>query len=302
MVHGDLVSGRADVQNGQAVRDYLSLTKPGIVLWLLITAYCAMVVAGHGAPAWGLAVATMAGLGLSAAGAHAVNMWYDRDIDKLMGRTQDRPVPTGRIPATTALRLGIAAEIVSIPILGLGANWPTALWSMAGFLFYVLVYTFWLKRRTPQNIVIGGAAGAVPPLVGWTAVSPHLAWAPVLMFLIIFLWTPPHFWALALYKQDDYRRAGVPMMPVARGARTAKVQALAYTAALGIASVALYATHVVGVLYLMVAIVLGLGFLAIGVRLLAERDGGDVWARHTFVYSLLYVVALFLAMVVNVKP
>ncbi|EQD46598.1 protoheme IX farnesyltransferase, partial [mine drainage metagenome] len=158
----------------------------------------------------------------------AVNMWYDRDIDVLMHRTSDRPVPTGRIPATRSLWMGLAMELASLPLMWFGVNALTAILSFGGFLYYVVIYTMWLKRRTPQNIVIGGGAGAFPPLIGWAAVTGQVSVAALLMFLIIFLWTPPHFWSLALYRQEDYRSAGIPMMPVARGPRVTKVQSLIY--------------------------------------------------------------------------
>jgi protoheme IX farnesyltransferase len=302
MVRNEVIEPEAPPKLGQTIKDYLALTKPGIVVWLLITAYCAMVVGHGGVPDLRVTLVTLVGLALSAGGAHAVNMWYDRDIDQVMERTRRRPVAAGRLPAANALWFGILAQVVSLPLMGLLVNWPSALASLAGYLFYVFVYTMWLKRRTPQNIVIGGAAGAFPPIVGWAAVSPHWAWAPVLMFLIIFLWTPPHFWALALYKADDYRRAGIPMMPVARGPRVAKIQSLVYSVLLVAASVLLYVTQVVGPVYLAVALVIGGGFIVYNILLLREPDGMVTWARKTFRYSLIYVAVLFLAMVVNVKP
>ena len=282
--------------------DFVQLTKPRIVLLLVLTSYCAMVVANHGLPAfWPSALATL-GLALSAGGAHAVNMWYDRDIDALMQRTEGRPVPAGRIRAQTSLGFGIALEALSFALLYLTVNPLTALLSLGGFAFYVFVYTVWLKRRTPQNIVIGGAAGAFPPLIGWAAVTGRVGLPAVLMFMIVFLWTPAHFWSLALFRQDDYRRARVPMMPVARGERAAKLQALLYTALLVAASLGLYLTGAVGALYLAAAAVLGLGFLGVCLRLLAERAPDVTWAKRTFGYSLLYLTLLFLAMVLDAHP
>ncbi len=279
--------------------DYIQLLKPRIVLLLIITSYCAMVVASHGLPAfWPSFVGTI-GLALSAGGAHAVNMWYDRDIDGLMARTADRPVPSGRIPALRSLALGVALEAVSFGLL-LNLNLLTALLSLAGFVYYVGIYTMWLKRRTPQNIVIGGGAGAFPPLIGWAAVTGHLSLAAVWMFLIIFLWTPAHFWSLALFRQEDYRRAQVPMMPVARGERVTKVQSLMYTLMLLFATLGLYLTGVVGSLYLIAASLLGLGFVAMCIGLLRERVPQVRWAKATFGYSLVYLTLLFAAMVLNV--
>jgi len=283
------------------VGDYVSLTKPGIVLWLVITAYCAMVVGYQGVPPVGLTIWMVVGLGLSAGGAHAVNMWYDRDIDPLMSRTKNRPVAAGRIPANRALVMGVAMGIASLLLMGWLVNWLAAVTTLAGYLFYLFVYTFWLKRRTPQNIVIGGAAGAFPPLVGWAAATGHLGWAAALMFLVIVLWTPPHFWALALYRQEDYRRAGIPMMPVVRGGQPTKRAMLGYTILLVGATVLLYFTRVVGELYLVAALVLGVLFILANVRLLVEPDAAVAWAKRTFGFSLLYVVALFAAMVVSVR-
>ena len=281
--------------------DYMSLAKPGIVLWLVITGYCAMVVGYRGVPPIGLTLWMVLGLSLSAGGAHAVNMWYDRDIDPLMSRTKNRPVAAGRIPARHALVLGIAMGAAAVAILGFGDNWLAAAASLAGYLFYLFVYTFWLKRRTPQNIVIGGAAGAFPPVVGWAAATGHLSWAPVLMFLVIVLWTPPHFWALALYRQEDYRRAGIPMMPVVRGGAPTKRHMLAYTLLLLGATVLLYFTRAVGDVYLAAALVLGILFVLVNVRLLREPDAAVAWAKRTFGFSLIYVVALFGAMVFSVR-
>jgi protoheme IX farnesyltransferase len=281
--------------------DYVQLLKPRIILLLVITAYCAMVVAAHGLPPFFLSLYAMLGLALSAGGAHAVNMWYDRDIDALMARTHERPVPQGRIPATRSLTIGISLMAISFVLLLVTVNLLTALLALGGFLYYVLIYTMWLKRSTPQNIVIGGGAGAFPPLIGWAAVTGSVGLAAVLMFLIIFLWTPPHFWALALYRQDDYRRAGVPMMPVVRGERSTKLQMVSYAALLLVASAGLYFTGVVGAVYLAVAIALSAGFLAQTLVLLREHAPETKLAKRTFGYSLLYLTVLFAAMVLNVR-
>ncbi len=279
------------------VADYVTLMKPRIISLLLITAYCAMVVAAGHLPSLSLTVLTMIGLTLSSGGAHAVNMWYDRDIDGLMHRTKMRPVVQGRVPAVHSLIFGIILQMVSFLGLGFLVNWATALCSLGGFLFYVFVYTIWLKRRTPQNIVIGGAAGAFPPLVGWAAVTGSVGWAAILMFLIIFLWTPPHFWALALYKQDDYRNAGIPMMPVVRGEKVTKTQSMIYAWLLLAASVALYFTGTVSWVYLVIAIALGLGFIVYHVFLLREHEPEVRWAKKTFKFSLIYMMVIFFGMI-----
>ncbi len=282
-----------------SVKDYLALTKPRIIVLLVITAYCAMVVAQGGWPSIRLTVAALLGLALSTAGAHSINMWYDRDIDAIMSRTRRRPVVTGRIAPSTAILFGIGLELASIVLLVWQVNLLTAVWSTAGFLFYVFVYTFWLKRRTPQNIVIGGAAGAFPPLVGWAAVTGQVSLAALWMFLIVFLWTPPHFWALALYKQDDYRRAGIPMMPVVQGEQSTKRQSIVYSVLLLGASIGLYATHAVDVWYLVIALALGLGFLMAHLPLMRERLPQVRWAKRTFHVSLWYMTGIFAAMIVG---
>jgi protoheme IX farnesyltransferase len=318
LVHGPLVGPPADAGLPAAGRapgrrpaaplrvlarlgDYLALTKPRIIVLLLITAYCAMIVA-HGAPP-GLraTVLTLFGLALSCGGANAINMWYDRDIDRVMTRTQRRPVAAGRMTPRAALGFGIGAEAAAALVLGLGVNLLAAALALGGAVYYVFIYTMWLKRRTPQNIVIGGGAGAFPPLVGWAAVTGRVGLAALLMFLIVLLWTPPHSWSLALYKDEDYRRAGVPMMPVARGWATTKWQSLVYSALLLGASMLLYWTHVVGLLYVSVAAVLGAVFIGYSVVLLRERAPEVKWAKRTFRYSLVYLAVLFTAMVVNVR-
>lgn len=280
------------------IRSYIDLMKPGIVLWLLITAYCAMIVGYRGIPPLGTTVVTMLGLGLSAGGAHAVNMWYDRDIDQIMKRTRKRPIVTGRIAPQNALTFGIMCGLAAFIGMGMLLNWVAASASLGGYLFYVLVYTMWLKRRSAQNIVVGGAAGAFPPIVGWAGATGHLGVAPGLMFLLIFMWTPPHFWALALYKQEDYRNARIPMMPIVKGPRATKVQSLVYALLTLAVSLSLYFTHTVGRVYLLAAVVLGITFVGYNIRLLREPDTELKWARKTFRFSLIYIAALFIAMVV----
>ncbi|UOF89827.1 heme o synthase [Fodinisporobacter ferrooxydans] len=282
-------------------RDYLELTKPRIMLFLLLTGYCAMVVAAGRAPDLARTFWTMLGLALSTGGAAALNMWYDRDIDAIMLRTQKRPLPEGRLSDADALSFGIVLQAASFFVLGYQVNWLSAWLAFGGFVYYVFLYTMWLKRRTPQNIVIGGGAGAMPPLVGWAAVTGHLDWAPILIFMIVFFWTPPHFWALAMYKQTDYTRAGIPMMPSVRGEGVAKRQSLVYTVLLWITTISLYLTHTVGLFYLGIAIILSAAFTYYVIRMMLEPNGSFVWAKKTFVFSLLYLVGLFLAMVCNVQ-
>lgn len=276
----------------------MTLTKPRIITLLVITAYCAMVVADGSIPNLALTINTLGGLALSVGGAHAINMWYDRDIDHLMERTCRRPLPSGRMAPSEALTFGIFLETASFVWLQSHVNWLAAETSLAGFLFYVVVYTVWLKRRTPQNIVIGGAAGAFPPLVGWAAVTNHLGWTPWLMFLVIFLWTPPHFWALALYKRQDYQRAHIPMMPVVKGNRATIQQMVTYATLLIPCSLALHWTDPrLGITYIGLACLLGCLFWGLVACLGVPRLG--MRPERVFMASLFYMAGIFTAMVVT---
>jgi protoheme IX farnesyltransferase len=280
-------------------RDYVTLTKPRIMSLLLLTGAAGAFVGASGVPAWGVFVETMAGLALACGGASALNHYLDRDIDKLMGaRTEQRPVASGRVLPERALEFGLALSAFSFVLLDSVVNLPTALLALAGNLFYVLVYTRWLKRSTPQNIVIGGAAGAVPPLVGYASASGHLGWAALVMFAIVFVWTPPHFWALALMIKEHYARAGVPMLPVAKGDRETARQIVWYTGVLIAVTLAPVAFGVFGIVYGLAAAALGAAFAwyALELRRTMER----VAAVRLFHYSLLYLALLFVAMAVDV--
>ncbi len=283
------------------LRDVVMLMKPRIILLLVITCLCAMFVATNGnldLLSAHLVLWTCLGLALSAGGANMVNMWYDRDIDAVMERTKRRPLPGGRMHPLTVLALGVVLGIGSFVLLWGTVNFLTAAMAASGYLFYVLVYTFYLKRRTVQNIVIGGAAGAFPPLVGWAAVQDSLALMPWAMFLIIFLWTPPHFWALALRKNADYTRAGVPMMPVIRGEAETKAQIVYYMLILIPVTVGVVAFHpMLGWVYGLSALGLGAVWLYKGVRLM-YTDGTDR-AMDVFTFSLYYLALLFAAMVLD---
>jgi len=280
------------------LRDYATLTKPRIMSLLLLTGGAGAFVGAGGVPAWGVFSATMAGLALACGGASALNHYLDRDIDRLMGeRTETRPVASGRVPAPRALEFGLALSAFSFVVLDSLVNLPTALLALAGNLFYVLVYTRWLKRTTSQNIVIGGAAGAVPPLVGYASASGHLGWAALAMFVVVFLWTPPHFWALALMIKEHYARAGVPMLPVTRGDRETARQIVRYTVLLVAVTLAPVAFGVFGVLYGLSALLLGALFTwyALELRRSLERRA----AVRLFHYSLLYLALLFVAMALD---
>ena len=282
-------------------RDYLSLTKPRIVALLLVTAYCAMVVAVGGAPDAAVAVPTLGGLALSAGAAHALNMWYDRDIDRVMSRTSRRPLPSGRIRPSAAVAFGVIAELASLVILGRWVNLTADLLCLGGFVYYFGIYTLWLKRRTPQNIVIGGGAGAVPPLVGWAAVTGHVGPVALAMFGIIFLWTPAHFWSLALFRASEYRSAGVPMMPAAHGPAITTRLMLGYSVPLLAASPLPYWLGAEGPVYLMISLVLGALMVACTTVLCFEPAGRTIWARRTFRYSVVYLGLLFAALALCVR-
>jgi protoheme IX farnesyltransferase len=271
--------------------DYLALTKPRIIVLLEITAFSAMVMAAHGWPGVGLVLVTMAGGALAAGGANTINMWFDRDIDQTMTRTCSRPIPSGRIEPLHALVFGLALEAASFAILATFANLLAATLALAALLFYVLVYTMWLKRTSMQNIVIGGAAGAMPPLVGWAAVTGRLSVSALFLFAIIFYWTPPHFWALALLIRRDYERARVPMLPVVKGDRQTRAQIGLYTVVMVAVTMLPVFTRSLSWVYLGGAAILDGIFLAYALR--TWRDASARSASRLFHYSLLYLALLF---------
>jgi heme o synthase len=279
-------------------QDYIALTKPRIMSLLLVTGFCGMIVGARGWPGTQTAVAGMTGLALACGGASALNHLLDRDIDPLMGeRTKKRPVASGRVAPSRALEFGLALSALSFVLLASTVNVLTAVLALVGNLFYVLVYTRWLKRSTPQNIVIGGAAGAVPPLVGWAAATNHVGVAALILFAIVFVWTPPHFWALALLIQDKYKAAGVPMLPVVKGDRETARQIVLYSLGLVAVSLLPWAWGTVGLLYLASALALGGLFVGLAERL--RRENTPRRAMVLFHYSLLYLALLFVAMALD---
>jgi protoheme IX farnesyltransferase len=280
----------------QLLADYAQLTKPKVQSLLLLTTAAAMYVAGDPSP--GLVALTCLGGYLSAGGAGAVNHFYDRDIDARMTRTATRPIPAGRISPKAALAFGCALVVLSLLELSLAVNPLAAALSFAGFLGYVFVYTVWLKRRTPQNIVIGGAAGAVPPLVGWAAVRGSVGGTAVMLFFIVFFWTPAHFWALSLLAQRDYARAGVPMLPVVRGERETRRQIVLYAVLLYAVTQLPFCAGGFGGVYLASSLALGLAFIAGAVRLYRRADRSS--ALQLYLFSLAYLALLFCAMVADV--
>src|SRR5436309_11487795 len=290
-----LATDQRSARTRQLLADYLELTKPKVQSLLLLTTIATMYVAGDPSPA--LVALTCLGGYLSAGGAGAVNHWFDRDIDARMTRTAGRPVPSGRVSPAAALTFGCTLAGLSLIELGVAVNPLAAALSFAGFLGYVFIYTVWLKRRTPQNIVIGGAAGAVPPLVGWAAVTGTVSGTAVILFFIVFFWTPPHFWALSLLMKEEYRKVGVPMLPVVRGEEETRRQILLYTVLLYAVTQLPYCAGGFGVIYLISSLLLGLGFMFGAARLYRRRDRRS--ALSLYLFSLAYLGLLFCAMVAD---
>jgi protoheme IX farnesyltransferase len=286
-------------------RDWIKLLKPRVLTLVVFTGLIGLLVApGHLHPI--LALTAMLCITIAAGACGAINMWYDRDIDAIMRRTRNRPIPAGRIDPGSALAFGVTLAVGSVLVMGLAVNIPAAMVLALSVCFYVFVYTVWLKRRTPQNIVIGGAAGAFPPVIGWAAVTGSVDLVPLIMFAIIFIWTPPHFWSLALWANDDYRRAGVPMLPVTAGAHETRRQIFLYTLVLVPLSLAPVFVGFSGPLYGVSAAVLGAIFLQrVYVTLRDRQDAtgvsltNDAPAKAAFKYSIYYLFALFGALAVD---
>jgi protoheme IX farnesyltransferase len=281
---------------GAAVADYVAILKPRVMSLVVFTGLVGLVLApGQLHPVLaGVAVLCIA-VGAGAAG--AINMWYERDIDAVMRRTALRPLPAGRMLPGEALGFGVVLAVGSVLVMALATNWVAAGLLALTIGFYVFVYTIWLKRRTPQNIVIGGAAGAFPPLIGWAAVDGSLGWGAIALFAIIFFWTPPHFWALSLYRADDYAKAGVPMLPVVAGPRETKRQMLLYTVVLWPVSAAPWLLGMAGAVYGISALGLSALFTASSIRV--WRDAGERSARQMFAFSLLYLLLIFSLLLVD---
>lgn len=279
------------------VNAYYELMKPTIVFLILFTAYATLWIATGSPPSLRLSLVILIGAGLAAGSANAMNCVYDRDIDAVMRRTRRRPIPSGRLSPREALIFGVVTGIASFIFLWWQTNWLAAAWALGGNLFYVFIYTMWLKRSTPQNIVIGGAAGSVPPLIAWAAVTGAVEWPAIILFAIIFLWTPPHFWALALFRSEDYQQAGVPMMPVAVGAEATKRQIIGYTVVLTVVSMLLTFTGAVGWLYFVLAGLFGGYFIYLA--WLTYKDTTDAAAKKLFGYSIIYLALVFAAAVVD---
>lgn len=277
---------------------YIALTKPRIIELLLVTTVPTMVLAAGKWPAWSLIGVTLLGGTLAAGGANTMNMYIDRDIDKLMKRTQQRPLVTGLIAPKNALVFAVILEIIAFAILWAGANLLSAFLALSATAFYVFIYSLWLKRTSKQNIVIGGAAGAVPTLVGWAAVTNSVGWPAVWLFIIIFLWTPPHFWALAIRHADEYRAANVPMLPAVVSIERTVRTMVGYTIVLAGATFVLMPVANLGWIYGVTAIVMGLGF-TIGTAMLGRKPT-EAWSMRVFSFSITYVTVLFGALMIDV--
>jgi protoheme IX farnesyltransferase len=282
------------------VEDYLALLKPRVMSLVVFTAFVGMVIApGLVNPV--LAVIAIFCIAVGAGASGALNMWYDADIDAVMSRTMNRPIPAGRVTREQSLTFGLILSVFSVTLLGLATNWVAGGLLAFTIFFYAVVYTMWLKRSTPQNIVIGGAAGAFPPMVGWAAISGTVTIESLVLFLIIFLWTPPHFWALALYKQGDYGAAGIPMMPNVAGVASTKRQIFVYSLLLAASALAPSVLGFGGWLYTGVALVTGASFVLLAWRLLVAGDGAPMrkTARQLFQYSLSYLFIVFFALLTD---
>jgi protoheme IX farnesyltransferase len=282
-------------------RDFLALTKPRVMTLVVFTGLCGLLVAPTRLPPV-LAFAAILCIALGAGAAAALNMWYEADIDARMKRTASRPLPAGRMDRASALHFGVGLSFFSVLLMGVATNWLAAAVLAVSILFYVFVYTIWLKRRTPQNIVIGGAAGAFPPVIGWAAVTGDVTLLPILLFALIFLWTPPHFWALSLFVRTDYANAGVPMLPVVAGAKATRVQIMLYTLPMAASAVAPWALGLTGAVYGIAAIVLSAVFLLFSLQVLLNRATEPAAMgpeKRLFAFSILYLFAIFGALVAD---
>ncbi len=291
-----------ELPEGAQVSDYWALLKPRVMSLVVFTALTGLV-AAPGSVDWIPAIVSILCIAIGAGASGALNMWYDADIDRVMTRTLRRPIPSGAIEPEQALAFGSFLSAASVLTLGLLVSWSAAAFLAFTILFYVVVYTMWLKRRTPQNIVIGGAAGAFPPAIGWIAAGGPIGWEAFVLFAIIFIWTPPHFWALGLYRSGDYARAGVPMLPVVRGARETKRQILAYSILLVPLGVLPAVLGFGGMTYAVVSSVLGAVFLTFAVRVWQTTDDGgadeDREAKRLFGFSILYLFVLYAVLLVE---
>ena len=282
-------------QSTAGVSDYFELLKPRVMSLAIFTAIIGLLVTpNHVHPL--LAVFSIIAIGAGAGAAGAINMWYDRDIDSIMDRTKSRPIPSGRVKSEEALTLGIVLSIFSIILLFVASNYIAAAFLFLSIMFYTFIYTMWLKRYTPQNIVIGGAAGALPPVIGWYAVSQDFSLFPVILFMIIFLWTPPHFWALSLYRSEDYQKAGIPMLPVVKGKKITRLNIILYSLSLLIISPSLWYLGFLGNIYGIISSLLTIVFIYFSWNVYRKKVGSE---PALFKYSILYLFLLFMVMPID---
>ena len=282
-------------QSTAGVSDYFELLKPRVMSLAIFTAIIGLLVTpNHVHPL--LAVFSIIAIGAGAGAAGAINMWYDRDIDSIMDRTKSRPIPSGRVKSEEALTLGIVLSIFSIILLFVASNYIAAVFLFISIMFYTFIYTMWLKRYTPQNIVIGGAAGALPPVIGWYAVSQDFSLFPVILFMIIFLWTPPHFWALSLYRSEDYQKAGIPMLPVVKGKKITRLNIILYSLSLLIISPSLWYLGFLGNIYGIISSLLTIVFIYFSWNVYRKKVGSE---PALFKYSILYLFLLFMVMPID---
>lgn len=285
--------------NESSLEDFLSLLKPRVMSLAIFTSVCGLLLAPNQIHPFLIFVAILC-ISIGAGASGAINMWYDQDIDSLMNRTKSRPIPQGKITALDALGFGVVLSLVSVLVLGLAVNYFASFLLFFSIFFYVFIYTIWLKRKTPQNIVIGGAAGAFPPVIGWACSTADISLFPAILFLIIFTWTPPHFWALALYKDVEYSKAKVPMLPVVSGQRTTKKQISVYSFILLIVSLLPYFFGFSGIFYLSSALLLNLYFCFLAFKLLNSDDKSDsIFAPKLFKFSILYLYLIFSTLVID---
>lgn len=290
---------------GSDVKDWFSLLKPRVISLVVFTGIVGIILA-PGPVNLFTALISILCICLASGGAGAINMWYDRDIDRIMHRTITRPLPSGRVQPWDVFVYGVSISVISVVLMFLATNWLASFILAFSIFFYSVIYTVWLKRHTSQNIVIGGAAGAFPPLIGWVSVTGHLDLFPIILFCITFFWTPPHFWSLALYACKDYGKAGIPMLPVVKGARHTRWQILIYTFLLSIVTILPVYLHYTHGVYAVTAIILNITFIGMAIRVLLEKQtaegislNGDKAARWSFRFSLLYLFLLFLALIVD---
>ena len=297
---GKSASDALEVAEGtSSVSDYISLLKPRVMSLAVFTSICGLILSPQSLHPF-LSLVSIFCISLGAGASGAINMWFDRDIDVMMGRTRGRPIPAGKITPGDALGFGIILSLVSVVLLGLAVNYFAAFLLGISIAFYIFIYTIWLKRRTPQNIVIGGAAGAFPPLIGWACVSGDLSLFPVILFVLIFIWTPPHFWALALYKDTEYSNAKIPMLPVVKGQRVTKIQILTYSVFLFLISLLPYSLGFSGEIYFYSALLLSTYFVYLSFKVFNSSDKKEAqYAPKLFKFSIFYLYLIFLLLVVD---